>query len=118
MWGERDIPEWNAAISVSIMMFINLFFIGLLLQYAGLVVIIGGVEPVPKKIIIFIFLVFLGINYFLFIDSEKYKLIVKECEKENTKKRKNNTILLWLYVILSILFSILLIILIKDKYYS
>ncbi len=110
MWGKDDMPEWTAVIGVSIMMFINLFFLGLLLQYVGIIVIIGGEEPVPKNIILYIALGFLGLNYFLFFHSEKYESITKELEKENIKERNKNTILLWLYTILSFLFPIILII--------
>ncbi len=107
-WGENDMPEWNAVLGVSFMMFINLFVLVLLFQFVGIAVFIGGGEPVPKKTIIFIMLVLFGLNYFLFMHSKKYKSIAKEYENEDTKKRKINTILLWLYTILSFLFPFLL----------
>lgn len=118
MWGESDMPEWNAVIGVSFMMLTNLLVLGLLFQYVGIIVFVGGEGPVPKKIIIFIALGFLVLNYFLFMYSDKYELITKEFEKENIKKRRKNTILLWLYTILSFILPILLAFLIKDKYYS
>ncbi|MCP4266009.1 MAG: hypothetical protein GY777_10620 [Candidatus Brocadiaceae bacterium] len=118
MWGEKDISEWKAVVGVSFMMFINLILLGLLFQYLGIIVFVGKGEPVPKKIIILIMLVLCGLNYFLFMHSEKYKSITRECEKESTKKRKKNTMLLWLYTILSFLLPILLTVLIKNKYYS
>lgn len=120
MWGKNDMPEWTAVLAVSIMMFANLFFLMLLAEFGGIAV-IGEftLEHIPNKlIIIFISLVLIGINYFLFMHSEKYKLIAREYEKEDPKKRNVNTCLMWLYITLSILFPILLMVLNKNKYYS
>ncbi len=108
MWGKSDIPEWNAVLGVTFMMFINLFALGLLFQYVGIIVIIGGGTPVSKEIVLCVFSGLCGLNYFLFMHSGKYILITKELEKESTKKRRKNSILLWLYTILSFLFPALL----------
>ncbi|MCP4274714.1 MAG: hypothetical protein GY781_22540 [Gammaproteobacteria bacterium] len=111
--GEKDISQWKAVVIVSVMMALNLFFLELLFQFFGILE-----DPFPKKISTPLMLVLIGLNYFLFMHSGKYKSITRECEKENTKKRKKNTILLWLYTILSFLLPILLMFLIRDKYYS
>ncbi len=120
MWGKDDIPEWTAVLAVSMMMFANLFFLMLLAEFVG----IRGVaeftvdNTLRKTIIIFIMMVLAGLNYFLFMHSEKYKSIAREYEKEDSDKRNVNTCLLWLYITLSILSPILLMVLIKNKYYS
>jgi NADH:ubiquinone oxidoreductase subunit 6 (subunit J) len=111
--GEKDISQWKAVVFVSAMMVLNLFLIGLLLKYFGILE-----HPFPKKIATPLTLVLIGLNYFLFMHSGKYKLITREYEKENTKKRKKNTISLWLFIALSFLLPILLMVLIKNKYYS
>ncbi len=118
MWGKNDMPEYKAALGVSFMMFINLFFIGLLLQYLGIVVFMGEGASKHKEVIFCIFFAFFGLNYFLFIRSDKYESIANELEKENKQKRKKKAILLWLYTILSFILPIVLLVLIKDKYYS
>jgi len=41
------------------------------------------------------------LNYFLFIQKAKYLTLIKELKKETPKKRRMNTVLLWLYIILS-----------------
>ncbi len=111
-------PQWNATLGVSFMMFFNLFVLGLLLQYVGIIVVVGGGEPIPKMTVLYILSGFYGLNYFLFMHTDKYKSITKELKKESTKKRRKNTILLWLYTILSFLLPVLLAFLIRDKYFS
>lgn len=101
-WGNEDMPQWNALYGVSFMMFLNLGLIALLLQSFGID--IFSRESIPKKGIIIIALLILFINYFLFIKNKKYLSLKKKFEKENLKKRKVNTFLLWLYIILSFLF--------------
>ncbi len=110
---ESGLSEWKAVIIVSFMMALNLFCLGLLFELLGILE-----EPFPKKFSTPLMLVLIGLNYFLFMHSGKYKLITSECEKESTKKRKKNSIFLWLYTTLSFLLPILLMVLIKDKYYS
>lgn len=112
-WGKNDISEWKAVVIVSFMMALNLFFLELLFQFFGILE-----HPFPKKISTPLMLVLIGLNYFLFMHSKKYEQIARECEKESTKKRKKNSILLWLYTTLSFLLPILLMFLIRDKYYS
>ena len=98
-WGENDFPQWNALFGVSFMMFLNLGFFGLLLQLFGLNIFLRN--ELPKKELIIIMISLFIINYFQFIHKEVYKSIVKELKNESLKKRKINTILLWLYFILS-----------------
>lgn len=98
-WGENDLPQWNALFGVSFMMFLNLGLLGLLLQFLGVNIYLRNELPIKKLIIIMLGL--FVINYFLFIRKRDYILIIKELKKESIKKRKINTILVWLYVILS-----------------
>lgn len=104
MWGKSDAPEWNAFIGVSSMMFLNMIFLGLLLELFGIRIFVVGTTP--KKIVLVIAIALFGLNYLLFTHSGKYKTIAKEYHNEKSKER--NTIILWLYIILSFLFPILL----------
>ncbi len=98
------------------MMLVNLLSIQLLFRFVGLVEF--EVYGTPKKFVLLIALVFFGLNYFLFMHSEKYKLMAREYEKEDSKKRNVNTCFMWLYITLSLIFLILLMVLNKNKHYS
>ena len=103
-WGENDYPHWNALFGVSFMMFLNLSLIGLLLQFFGVNIFL--LNELPKREIIIIMLCLFVLNYFSFLHKAHYKTITKELKKETPEKRKTNTILLWVYVMLSfILFA-------------
>jgi hypothetical protein len=98
-WGEKDLPQWNALFGVSFMMFLNLGLVGLLLQAFGLN--IFQRDELPKKELIVLMVGLFILNYFLFIRNGNYLSIVKELKKESSNKRKANTFLIWLYVVLS-----------------
>lgn len=98
-WGEKDLPQWNALFGVSFMMFLNLGLLGFLLQLLGVNIFLR--DELPKKELIIIMLSLFVVNYFLFIHRGNYRSTVKELKKEPPEKRRINTILIWLYVILS-----------------
>ncbi len=108
---KSDMPEWTAVLIISLMMFVNLIFLGLLLELVGIRVITGEVH---LEIIYFVLTGIAGLNYYLFMHSGKYKTIIKEFEEEDARNRKSNTILLWLYIILSLLFPIILSIYLRE----
>ena len=81
------------------MMFVNLGLFAQLLQVFG--VNIFSRNETPKMEIIIIAVVLFVLNYFLFVDKGKYRSITKELKKESPKKRRTNTFILWMYVILS-----------------
>ncbi len=103
----RDEPEWVAVLIISFMMTINMISLGLLLNLVGIRIYTG--KAPHKIIIVLIALAVACLNYFIFIRSGKYKTIVKEFEKEDAMNRKTNTLLLWLYFILSFIFPLILI---------
>jgi len=98
-WGENDLPQWNALFGVSFMMFLNLGLFGLLLQLFGVNIFLRN--ELPKKELVIIMLGLFVLNYFLFIHKGNYRSITKELKKESPQKRRTNTFLLWIYVILS-----------------
>lgn len=104
-WGEKDLPQWNALLGVSFMMFLNLGLLGLLLQLLGVNIFLR--DELPKKEIVIIMLSLFVVNYFLFIHKGNYRSIVKELKKETPEKRRTNTMLIWLYVILSFILFVL-----------
>jgi hypothetical protein len=97
-WGENDLPQWNALFGVSFMMFINIGIVAGIIDIFGLNIFI---EDTPKiEILVFGFLI-LFINYFWLVHNGKYKKIAKLYNKESKNIRLRNTILLWLYVLVS-----------------
>jgi hypothetical protein len=103
-WGESDLPQWNALFGVSFMMFLNLCLVGLLLQAFGMNIFLR--DELPKKELIIIMVGLFILNYFLFIYKSKYLIIANDLKKETNQKRKTNTYVIWLYVIVSFLFFI------------
>lgn len=99
-WGENDLPQWNALFGVSFMMFLNLGFFGLLLQFFGVNIFLRN--ELPKKEVVIIMLSLFVLNYFLFIHKGNYRSITKELKKESPKNRRANTVLIWLYFVLSL----------------
>ena len=81
------------------MMFLNLGLLGLLLQLLGVNIFLR--DELPKKELVIIMISLFVLNYFLFVHKGNYRSIVKELKKESPEKRRANTILIWLYVILS-----------------
>ena len=98
-WGEKDLPQWNALLGVSFMMFQNLFVMILLLQYLGINI------PLPQKTpvieIIVLMAGFFAVNYFWFMHKNKFYRIAAEFNREDARKRKKRTLLLWTYLVLS-----------------
>lgn len=111
-WGEKDIPQWNALFGVSFMMFLNLGLLGLLLQLLGVNIFLR--DELPKKELVIIMISLFVLNYFLFVHKGNYRSIVKELKKEPPEKRRANTILIWLYVILSFALFVLSAVFIKK----
>ena len=111
-WGEQDIPQWKAMISVSFMMFINFCSLGMLIEIFGLGRFL--IEPTPKVAIAIIMLTLFIINYFQYIYNGKYLDISKIYENETSHKRTINALLLWLYVIVSFAIGIVFALILKE----
>ena len=111
-WGEKDIPQWNALYGVSFMMFLNLGLLGLLLQLLGVNVFLR--DELPKRELVIIMISLFVLNYFLFVHKGNFRSIEKELKKESPEKRWANTILIWLYVILSFVLFVFSAIFIKK----
>ncbi|HRZ98054.1 MAG TPA: hypothetical protein P5084_10890, partial [Paludibacter sp.] len=102
--GEKDLPQWNALFGVSFMMGLNLGIIAGIIDMIGVVNIF--VENTPKKEIIFFAFAILVANYFWLVYNGKYRQIAKEYKNEPKNKKLQNTLFLWLYVIVSfVIFS-------------
>lgn len=103
-WGEQDFPHWTALYIVSFMMLTNIASILVICQFFGLNIFLR--KSTPKIEIIFIAILVLGFNYFLFLHKKKYLTIVDYYSKMTINKKNN--LILWLYICTSILFFLFL----------
>ena len=107
-WGKNDVPQFNALLGVSFFIFVNIttfFFIILPFGYSNLL------KNLTKIEILLVSFIILIINYFWLVHKNKYKITARFYEKETKKRRMRNTIILWLYGILSfVLFGITVVI--------
>jgi hypothetical protein len=97
-WGESDLPQFNALFGVSFMMFVNVGVIAGILDTIGLNIFH---EKAPMKEILLFGFIILAINYFWLVHDGKYKQLAKDYKNESKNKRFRNTLLLWLYVVMS-----------------
>ena len=111
-WGSIDAPHWNALFGVSFMMFLNLLLFGVVLQYFDVNIFLR--DETPKKEAVTILAILACINYFQFIYNEKYKTIGNKFKMETKRKRRINTLLLWLYVVSSFVLLVFGAILVKK----
>lgn len=88
MWGESDIPEYNAMIAITMLLFLNIFSIPTVIESLTGIRIIS-VPELSKVTLALIILSGMGTSYFLFIHREKYREIEKEFNRETkSEKRK------------------------------
>ena len=98
-FGEKDVPEWKALLSVTFLMFANILLICIVLEQLGLFEFLY-IQYFPKKKLIIIMGGLGLINYFQYLHNGKFLEIIKEYESNSLKK--TNTSILVLYTILSI----------------
>ena len=105
---KRDLPQLNALLGVSLVMAWNLLFlvsaVSRLLLGQGL----SAVDKTLGKTVTAIsFLVLLGINYFVFMYKGKYKTMGEDYKDEPRRKKRINTLLLFLYFFVSLILPVL-----------
>lgn len=98
-WGESDFPQYNALVGVTFMMFLNLSLIGIILQFFGVNIFLR--DETPKLEIISIMLSLFAFNYFQFVYKSKYIILAKLLKREDLRRRRWNTLFIWLYTIIS-----------------
>lgn len=105
LWGENDIPEFNAIIGMSL---------SLCCCYGSLAVIvdlISGISIMPEVSEVYIgafALVFLYVHYLCLVRGGKYKKIENEFKSESKRERKRKGIWVLLYAFGSIALYIFL----------
>ncbi|MEO7506832.1 MAG: hypothetical protein ABIZ95_06330 [Pyrinomonadaceae bacterium] len=104
MWGDRDIPEYNAMLGMSMLVYAN-FLGGFWALY-----LISGIDYVLRLTKLQAVLIAAAIviaNYFLFLFHDNYKVIVRHFHDEPKILRSKRLIWIWLYVIASIVIPII-----------
>lgn len=100
LWGDNDLPEYNAILGMSLSFNMIIYLIIILLELTfGIKVPINKVE---KPAILFSGFIILLIHYFLFIYKRKYVQIDKELNNENAQERRKKGLLVLLYIFGSI----------------
>ena len=97
MWGETDLPQYNACLGVSFLVCLNIMTIP-----AAIDAFFGG-HLVPdsqsaKVGLIFVFALVLILSYFVLVHDRRYKQIAKEFAHESHSQRRKRLVLVLLYI--------------------
>ena len=98
-WGPGHRPQLRALFGVCSVMGVNILTIILILQFLGLTNLINNKNFELGSV--FLGLLLWGIMSSWLVNNGKYEQIVMEYKNEPESKRHRNTIILWLYVILT-----------------
>src|SRR5882672_2154348 len=84
MWGESDLPQFNALFGVSFLIFLNI------MTLLDLVDLCAGrhVVPFSRPTVIGTVLVVIVIGYFILVHNGKYRTIAKEFSNETPAQRR------------------------------
>lgn len=94
----KDIAAFATTCYFSLLIFLNIFVVGAFLRKLDLLpYFLKGKVQVAILICLFI-----ALNYFLFVYSGRYKLIIKHHEQETESSRKTGNLIVWLYVLISV----------------
>jgi uncharacterized membrane protein len=94
-WGDSDIPEYNAAIGMSLIFVCNIMSLNIIVYLLSNFSFVSA-DP-PKKYSILLLLIIYAFHHFVFLHKKKYLEIVQQFQSEDEKKRKRNGVLVFLY---------------------
>jgi hypothetical protein len=110
MWGESDMPQFNAMFGVSFLIYCNILTV-----FVAVEVLTGIPIRTPTRLSKYhagAILILVGlVNYFLLVHDGKYKKIAKEFEKESVAHKRRGLIGIWVYIIGSFALPIVIILL-------
>jgi hypothetical protein len=98
MWGESDLPQYNAMFATSFLIFLNITTLFILIEAlmgTKYLVSIPMIEYSAGGILLMLFVV----NYFLLVRHGKYLKIAEELRKESQIQKRRGLIFIWLYII-------------------
>jgi len=106
-WGDQDLPQFNALLGVSFLIYLNILALG-----EVIFVLFSSFLPTFNTFVkIFILIVgymLLLLNFFLFVYKKKYKEIAERFNNETKTDRNRRSVILWLYVIFSFCVPVLI----------
>lgn len=97
-WGKADLPQLNALLGVSALLYFNLLSIEIIIQLTsgfGVIVKLG----ITKIHAVFVAFALLATNYFLFLAKGRYLRLEREFGGEPPAPRKRGTIYSTIYVL-------------------
>jgi len=107
-WGESDLPQYNAIIGISFLIYLNIVSIFIAIEtLTGKQYLLFA--PNTDYYIAATFLILLVFNYFLLVRNRKYLKIAEEFKGENSIQKRKGLFFIWLYVIGSFAMLILLV---------
>lgn len=106
LWGEKDIPEFNAIIGMSMSLAAISASIAIIIELITDIQVIPA--DVPKGKIIVLGILLLAVHYFLFMHKGKYRKIEKEFKNESKEERKRKGHWVLFYAFGSLAFFIFL----------
>lgn len=107
-WGARDLPQFNAVLGVSFLMYLNLLalaFFVMLLTLKDLPIANG----LAKIIILLSGFALVSINYLIMVKDGKYQKIVETYQDESTEDKRKGTIKVGIYILSSFIIPIVII---------
>lgn len=97
-WGESDMPQYNALLGVTFLVYLNLFA---LIVFFGEMIGANVVNSIGNIYIAIVGVIGCTMNYFLFLYQKQYLQIAEKFSGESVKERRMKALLLWCYVVLS-----------------
>jgi hypothetical protein len=96
VWGESDLPQFNALFGVSFLIFINLMTL-----LAGFEVVTDARIFIDRWLMISIGVLTLLIGYFTLVHDQKLRLIREQFKNETSLERKHGFVSCLIYVVSS-----------------
>lgn len=106
LWGEGDVPEFNAVAGMSLSFGCNVLSIIVILDIIFKVTLFP--EGIPKKEGIVPIVIIILTHYFAFMHKGKYREIEKEFENESRKERRKKGFFVLVYTFGSLAFFVFL----------
>lgn len=101
MWGENDMPQYNAMFGVTLLLFLNLISIPTVIE-AGTGRRLITLPELPQTTLLVIVTGFMVPHYLLLVHRDKYKEIVKQFNREKEKERRRGSLFVWAYIVLTV----------------
>jgi hypothetical protein len=101
VWGEGDMPQFNALFGVSFLSFLNIYcLIGISRYLVG--VNLFEITNWGKFHAILLGTIILSLGFLIFISGQRYQVLFKQFHREPPDVRRRNLVLCILYAVISV----------------